>query len=368
MNASRWSLANRTVQHMMRLLCTGFCFVLLMLFVGCTQTIQKVVYPTLSDGRYDSEFPYKNCSKQLQQVMESVKKINVIAYYESFVFDYDQHLIVSQIPGLNLKKNSVSHSYFNQSSSGTSTIISAYGPKVVLLTCAHVVDYPDTTYSYFIENNQRSKYVQSISVKLRQEMYVAEGLGEGSLEVLVRDGKRDIALLGQEFSGMQKLGPVLDYPAGQSKSLEWGSFVYLLGFPKGYRMITRGIVSNPNRDKSGSFLVDALFNRGFSGGIILAIKDGVPNFELVGIAKSVSAKFDYALIPEKEPAEYEYDPQIPYQGSTYVKMQSNIDYGITHAISIETIQNFVAENQAELNRLGYRIDAPCLKIQSSEKK
>ena len=65
----------------------------------------------------------------------------------------------------------------------------------------------------------------------------------------------------------------------------------------GHKMITRGIVSNTRDDKSDSFLIDALFNRGFSGGIILAIRDGVPNFELVGMAKSVSAKNEYLLTP-----------------------------------------------------------------------
>ena len=348
-------------------LSSWFAMVSVILFLaGCTQTIQKVAYPTLSDGRYDSEFPYKNCSKQLERVMESVKKVNVIAYYEMYVFGQEQRLRKEQISGLKLKRASISHSYFNKTSSGTGTIISAYGTKVVLLTCAHVVDYPDSSYSHFIINGESSPYIQSIAIKLRQEVYVTEASGEGNLEVILMDRRKDIALLGQEFRGMQRLGPVLDYPAGESKELEWGSFVYLLGFPKGYRMITRGIVSNPNRDKSGGFLVDALFNRGFSGGIILAIRDGVPNFELVGMAKSVSAQFDYMLVPEKELSEYQYDPYIPYTGNLYVETISNIDYGITHSISIETIREFVKDNKDVINRAGYRIEAPCLRVEEGK--
>ena len=32
---------------------------------GCSTYIMETVYPTLNDGKYDSEFPYKNCSEQL---------------------------------------------------------------------------------------------------------------------------------------------------------------------------------------------------------------------------------------------------------------------------------------------------------------
>ena len=45
------------------------------------------------------------------------------------------------------------------------------------------------------------------------------------------------------------------------------------------------------------FLVDAVFNRGYSGGIVLAIRDGVPNFELVGLVKSVPAEYEYVMKP-----------------------------------------------------------------------
>ncbi|MCK7529466.1 MAG: hypothetical protein MZV64_73895 [Ignavibacteriales bacterium] len=52
-------------------------------------------------------------------------------------------------------------------------------------------------------------------------------------------------------------------------------------------MVTKAIVSNPSRDESGSFLVDAVVNNGMSGGLVLAIKDGVPNFEMVGMIQWV---------------------------------------------------------------------------------
>jgi hypothetical protein len=118
-------------------------------------------------------------------------------------------------------------------------------------------------------------------------------------------------------------------------------------------MITRGIVSNPKSVDSGSFLVDALFNRGFSGGLVLAIKDGVPNFELVGMAKSVSAHSEYILRPEKTPDQHKYDPALPYLGEIHVELKREINYGITHSLSMEAIRDFFRANEDHLHKLGF---------------
>jgi hypothetical protein len=147
--------------------------------------------------------------------------------------------------------------------------------------------------------------------------------------------------------------PAFSYPIGDAKKLEWGSFAYLFGYPKGYRMITKGIVSDPNRDRSGSFLLDAPFNRGCSGGIVLAIKDGVPNFELVGMAKSSAADFENILIPPEDFNISEYDPRLPYEGDIYAKSNVVIRYGITQIISINTIIDFFERNQLYFTQMGY---------------
>jgi|GEM_PF-2331111 hypothetical protein len=51
----------------------------LLLFASCSSSVYKDVYPTLLDGRYDSEFPYRGCSQQLEEVAETVKRITVMA-------------------------------------------------------------------------------------------------------------------------------------------------------------------------------------------------------------------------------------------------------------------------------------------------
>ena len=69
------------------------------------------------------------------------------------------------------------------------------------------------------------------------------------------------------------------------------------GYPSGHKMVTKAIVSSPNKDRKGSFLLDAVLTPGFSGGIALAVRDGVPNFELVGLVQLVSGRTTYALGP-----------------------------------------------------------------------
>ncbi len=193
-----------------------------------------------------------------------------------------------------------------------------------------------------------------MAIKIREHYFINEIPGEGDFEVLVSDKKRDLALLTKKASHdqFQKIKP-FKYPLGESSNLELGSFVYIIGYPMGHKMITKGIVSNTRDDKSDSFLIDALFNRGFSGGIILAIRDGVPNFELVGIAKSVSAKNEYILTPSPLKSTQQYDTLYPYDGDIHIKRYDNINYGITYTISTDEIIDFLKDNESTLKYRGF---------------
>ena len=78
---------------------------------------------------------------------------------------------------------------------------------------------------------------------------------------------------------------------------------------------------------------------------------------MVGMAKSVSAEYSYILVPEKEKEADDsyYDPYLPYQDDTYVKVRKDINYGITYSISIETIRHFFEKNEDIFSRKGYHI-------------
>ena len=101
------------------------------------------------------------------------------------------------------------------------------------------------------------------------------------------------------------------------------------------------------------FLIDAVFNRGYSGGIVLAIRDGVPNFELVGLVRSVPAEYEYIVRPLTMEHDMDYNPLIPYNGETYVDKIQTLRMGITKVIGIEIVKEFIDKNKEFLLSEGY---------------
>lgn len=329
--------------------------IIFFLFNSCSTYTLKTVYPTLSDGKYDTEFPYKTCSKQIGEIARSVKKLHCIAEYKTYVFPYEMEVTEDMIDRRLLREDLVVKKFDSESVIGTATVVYYDEKKIGLLTSAHVLNYPDTIIGYFEGVEKEGKrIIQSFSVKTRQLNYVRDLPIKKNLKILALDEDLDIAILGEEVD-MERITPVyvFDYPIGNSDELEWGSFVYIMGYPSGYQMITRGIVSTPGGTHKKNFLIDALFNKGISGGIVLAIKDGVPNFELVGMAKSVGASYENILIPEEESHAKRYNPNSPYQGNAYVKMKKNINYGITYSVSSNSIKKFIEDHKFELAEEGY---------------
>lgn len=342
------------------------CAVLLLVVVwgfgGCSQSVYRDVYPTLSDGRYDSEFPYKGCSKQLEEISESVNMVSCIAYYRTYTFLPEEHLTRAMVTADLLRSRERASVYVNSTASGTITTLQYEEHRILALTCAHVVDFEDTVINYHIGMDRRpTPFIKSIAVKEKQSNYAAVFPEGGDLEVLALDRQADIAVLGRKLDMDPPIPlPVFRYPFGKAKELEWGSFVYLFGYPSGYKMATKGIVSNPNKDRRGMFMVDAMFGRGFSGGIVLAIRDGVPNFELVGMIKLVSAHSSYVLTPEKDGGDLVFDAAVPYTGEVYVERKTDVDSGVTQAVPIESICEFMRTHESALRSKGYMI-RPALK-------
>lgn len=321
---------------------------------GCTKKVYQVAFPSGGDKKYDTEFPYRDGSKQLREISETVKRVNCIAYYKSYVYSKEDELTLRRLPSVDIPETASRNFYYDKTSAGTATVIYRENDKIALLTCAHIVNHPDTVIIYFSPDSlQEDPFIQSVSVKREQQNWVPDLPVGRAMKIIHMDVRQDIAVLGMAGIRSDKIVRTFEYPYGNSSDLEWGSFVYLFGYPVGNKMITRAIVSNPRSDGLGQFLIDASFNRGMSGGIVLAIRDGVPNFELVGIAQSISASNDYVLHPQEKEEKYPYDPNIPYQGESFVRLQSTLHYGVTHVISIETIKTFFRKNEDLMSGKGY---------------
>ena len=300
------------------------------------------------DGRYDSEFPDKSVSDKLNEISKSIKKLDCLVFYMTYVFPPDNDIEKASITKKNIKKLSVNADITNESVSGTATVIYYDGESVGLLTCAHVVDYPDTIYNWY---DAERTVLQSISVKVRQQNYIS-GLPDGeNIEVVVLDTKNDIALLQKKLHPHIEKPEVFHYKSGNTQELEWGTFVYIMGYPLGNLMVTRAIVSNPDKTRNGSFLTDALYNKGISGSPVFALRDGVPNFEWIGMAKSAAAGNFIYLLPDENLVDA-MNTGHPYKGEVYVNKKLDINYGVTFSVTIEAIGNFIKKNRELIEMAG----------------
>ena len=327
------------------------------IFISCSSITYEKIYPTLGDGKYDSEFPYKSTSDELNKISETIQRVNTTAFYKIYLFDEKNNFVLDDLKNKKLRDIASTEALADNSSSGTAVVVHSENGNVALLTCAHTLSFPDTIIAYKYDDlGFATDYIESISIKEKQVIYVA-GFPEGSqVEILAIDNQSDIALIGKKF-GAQKgiFFQSFNYPLGKAKEVEWGTFVYLAGYPINFKIITKAIVSSPRRDADGSFLVDAVINPGFSGGFVLAIRDGVPNFELIGMVQWVPEEEESLIYPENPKTKSSYNPVVPYEGNLYVRKHSSIRYGIAKVIPVESIMTFLIKNKSYLNHQGFYI-------------
>lgn len=336
----------------------AFILTAVLLLSGCYSYLYRSANPASSDHRYDTEFPYASCSEQLKNILASVKKVNGYFSYRTYVFGENSKVTLNDIKSGDLVTKAEASLVTNEATSGTALIIHSDASEMALLTCSHIVSMPDTLINWSDFSDLGSNpYIHSISLKIRQQLVVKEVPEATQFLLLAKDVNADLAIIGHKYTLPipDKIPPVFPYPVGNSDELEWGNFIYLAGFPAGQLMLTKGIVSKAQA-ADDNFLTDAPFNEGFSGGIALAVRDGVPNFEWVGIGCSVSARSEYFLKPERENFEYNYNPAIPYSGEVYVHQKKEINYGVTWVIPINAVKSFYRNNQVRLKSVGFDLD------------
>lgn len=331
-------------------------FTAVLSFYSCSHKSIQVVQQIDETARYSTGFPGKNTSTDLERVMFSVKKIKNYSSYRTYIFDDNSRITIKDLNSDGLLEHTTAGIVTNDATSGTATVIFSDGKHIALLTCNHAVKAPDTLFQWAeysdLNNNH---YIHSVSIKIKQQLYIS-GLPAGSkFEVLASDTKNDIAIIGTSFTDPLNDVQPLAYPCGKSSDLKWGSFIYIAGYPTGQQMVTHGIVSTLP-EKSGSFLTDAPFNEGFSGGIAIAVTDIGGRFEMVGMARSVTASYGYVLKPEKENHEFTYNPDLPYTGKIFVNQKKDLNYGVTSVISIDQIRLFYSENRTNLIAKGFDLD------------
>jgi hypothetical protein len=321
---------------------------------SCSAPAYKESNTAQKDGTYDSEFPDKPASKQLQLISESVCTINCIGSYKVYLFEDSERLLRLDLNEQLLQKKSPVPLFSDNSVRGTATIIANDGSKIAFLTCAHVVDFPDTVIAYHVGPDGRAtKYIRSVAVKMKQFNFISPFPEDGAVEIVFVDTQTDIAVLGRSLQTQMARGIApIRYGLGNAKELDWGAFVYVFSYPAGIKMLTNAIVSSPRKDTEGTFYIDASANQGSSGGIVLAIRDGIPNFEIVGLVRVVPAKFSYYLAPGDSATE-EYDPYSAYRGDAFVQKRTDLESGVTKCIPAESIRKSLERHKEQMAQRGY---------------
>lgn len=319
--------------------------------VKSTSTIQ------IYDGKYDSHFPLTPVDSDIAKIERTVKLITNLTFYQAYDFSFESGITPENLTDDDLKTKATKSYIVEQPASGTATLIAQSFNKIALLTCEHVVCASDTLINYFLDQNgQLTSFIQSIAIKTRESMNIITLPGLKNIHILASDKNIDVAIVTATLDPMPIFPiPVFDYPMGKAEELNWGTFVYVIGFPYGKKLISTAIVSDPRRDKKNGFIIDATMHRGASGGIIVALRDGAPNFELVGMASALSAEREYILRPEDEFNVLNIEFGRPYEGNIIIDKRMKINYGIVYAISIEAIQDFIKSNKDKIADAGFTL-------------
>lgn len=313
---------------------------------GCSR--QYLVTERGPQAYYQTGTPVRDVSGDLERIFRSVKRLQVTGYYRTYRFAERDSITAADVRSSATFGRATERFTFDHSKGGTATIIGLSAGRVTAITNDHVVALPDTVIVYFDEPDSAparpSRYVESVSILTRRRNLLLGLPQPYDFMVLARDSVHDIAAVAVQLAGEEAVTAVtvLDVPLGDPARLAWASFAYVLGYPRGFRMVTRGIVSDPNRGGDHSFLLDGLFNRGISGGLILGVRGDSEALEWIGLATSASAQTENVLWPEPRGLNEE-GLLAPYEGRLYIQRTARIDYGITFSVPVTTVQRFLRE-------------------------
>ncbi|SMO66728.1 S1 family peptidase [Fodinibius sediminis] len=302
---------------------------------------------------YTTAFPHRDISDQLEDAQESLIRIVSTSHYNTYVFDKPE-VRLSDVRTSNLKEIASQQYSDDESTAGTSIILDLNdNGEALLITCAHSVTSPDTLINYFIdEGYEQNTYIESISIKRRQTNLLFTVSELTNFEIIAEDRLSDLALLSTTLNpDTQSQHRALRFPMGQMEHLRLGSFLYVLGYPKGFPMITRGIASTRGNPPHRFFIMDALFNPGISGGLVIGSRDHFRSFEWLGMARSATASQETVLLPYPDSEEDVQAGVIrPYTDQIFLGQKNRIAYGITQAIPISEIRSFLDKNSRVISR------------------
>jgi len=320
-------------------------------FQGCGS--QAPVYErNSSDGYYQNNSDSDRYQNQLEEGFESIRRMQNTVMYRTYLFNPNQTITRSQIGSFNIENIAIDSEVESVTNAGTATVLTNNGIKAVFLTAAHTVTRPDTVIHFFdLDTGSPGDRVEAVSLKVSEYQFVIADNGIVGLDLLAANPSKDMALLisNEKIEEGYNLRPIALDP-GSFKEVEWGDRVVAMGYPRGVQMITQGVASLSNHPHR-SLVMDLNINRGFSGGIVSAIRADGSGMEWIGMITSAMGERELTLAPE-DGIQTRYNPEIPYHGEIYVQNRPVIYYGISYAVDIDEIRLFVQEYRSLLRRSG----------------
>lgn len=332
---------------------------------GCAAPIELDRPP---QAYYQTAFPRTDTSQRLERILASVARISVTTGYETFQFAGDAVPPPTAVVDEALLARAADTVFTRRTRMATAVLLARRGRALTLLTVNHAVHAPDTIIQYYERSGSDGEAapgeeaardrqgIRSVSI-LREHANWLIGLPDlVPFQVLARDPPQDLAVLGARLSTGADTGgiEVLPVEPGRPGRLSWGSFVYVIGYPGGFPMVGRGMVSDPEGSVSGSFVTDGLWNEGMSGGLILAVRGNDERLEWVGTARAAAAEVERRLAPETG-AEVALAPWEPYEGPLFLEEVRRIRYGITLSASVDTTREFIEAHRGVLEREGFPV-------------
>ncbi len=321
-------------------------FLLISLTIGLLMSCAGV---NQSGNVFLSEFE-RSKLKTFEELERSVVKITCSAFYENYYYNPPadfKDATVSQQSLLAIKR------YTTNSVAGTGLLLSQSANRILVLTCYHLFDFADTIKTFYIDQDKKTtRYLQSLAKKFGQTIYVTHKNGAISqARIISKDEGNDVALIETEAISNLLSETPFQGSFRRKANLKLGQEVYLMGFPKGYLMVTRGLAS-PTKTKD-KFLIDAAFNRGFSGGIIVAFDDRTGEYYYAGMANATAYDSEMTLSPADSVQNFENYRFAPYKDDVYLKELKMINYGVTFGITGDMIVNFLNKEADKLRQMGY---------------
>lgn len=309
---------------------------------------------------YQTALPTRDVSQDLERAFQAVKRIRITAVYDHFGFRPETAPREGERLREELLARAPDTSWDSSSREASAVQIGHRALRATLLANAHAVRFPDTVVEYGppdrLGRTVGRRPILRVSILRSQGNLLLDRQGILPFRVLATDRARDLALLGVEYpaDAPPSAFALLEARPGDARRLAWGSFVYVLGHPAGYPLITRSIVSDPNRTAGGSFLLDGLWNEGISGGPVLAVRGTDESLEWVGIARAAAGRTEYLLAPHPDLAKGE-ESRLPYDGPIYLEWRQRILYGIALTVPMDAIRPFLDRHRADLERQGWPV-------------